>query len=98
MLRRYQDAGAKGFGEHKPGVKVDDPLNMAHAACSELKLPLLFHLDNDTQYGCARSAGFGEGPQRHFLRPSSSATATAGGHRFPVRSHRPIWGLIRGDQ
>lgn len=47
MLRRYQDAGAKGFGEHKPGVKVDDPLNMAlYDACSELKLPLLFHLDN----------------------------------------------------
>jgi predicted TIM-barrel fold metal-dependent hydrolase len=47
MLRRYQDAGAKGFGEHKPGVKVDDPLNMAlYEACSELKLPLLFHLDN----------------------------------------------------
>lgn len=47
MLRRYQDAGAKGFGEHKPGVKIDDPLNMAlYDACSELKLPLLFHLDN----------------------------------------------------
>lgn len=47
MLRRYVDAGAKGFGEHKPGVAIDDPRNMAlYAACEELQLPLLFHLDN----------------------------------------------------
>ena len=47
LLRRYVDAGAKGFGEHKPGVKIDDPLNMTlYAACAELKLPVLFHLDN----------------------------------------------------
>ena len=47
MLKRYVDAGAKGFGEHKPGVAIDDPKNMAlYAACAELKLPLLFHLDN----------------------------------------------------
>lgn len=47
MLKRYVDAGAKGFGEHKPGLPIDDPRNLAiHAACAELKLPLLFHLDN----------------------------------------------------
>jgi len=47
MLKRYVDAGAKGFGEHKPGVPVDDPRSMEiYAACSELKLPLLFHIDN----------------------------------------------------
>jgi predicted TIM-barrel fold metal-dependent hydrolase len=47
MLKRYVDAGARGFGEHKPGVPIDDPRNLAiYAACSELKLPLLFHLDN----------------------------------------------------
>ena len=46
MLRKYQDAGARGFGEHKPGVAVDDPRNMTiYAACEEVKLPLLFHLD-----------------------------------------------------
>jgi len=46
MLRRYQDAGARGFGEHKPGVAVDDPRNMTiYAACAEVGLPLLFHLD-----------------------------------------------------
>jgi predicted TIM-barrel fold metal-dependent hydrolase len=46
MLKRYVDDGAKGFGEHKPGVRMDDPGNMTiYAACSELKLPLLFHLD-----------------------------------------------------
>jgi predicted TIM-barrel fold metal-dependent hydrolase len=46
MLRRYQDAGARGFGEHKPGVAMDDPRNMTlYAACAEVGLPLLFHLD-----------------------------------------------------
>jgi len=47
MLEKYRDAVAKGFGEHKPGVAIDDPRNMAlYAACHELKWPLLFHLDN----------------------------------------------------
>jgi len=46
MLKRWVDQGAKGFGEHKPGVKIDDPRNMAlYAACGELKLPVLFHID-----------------------------------------------------
>lgn len=47
MLRRYVDQGAKGFGEHKPGVAIADRRNMAiYEACGELKLPVLFHLDN----------------------------------------------------
>jgi len=47
MLARYQEAGAKGFGEHKPGVPIDDPRNMLiYRACAELGLPVLFHLDN----------------------------------------------------
>jgi predicted TIM-barrel fold metal-dependent hydrolase len=46
MLQRYVDQGAKGFGEHKPGVAIDDPRNMElYAVCGELKLPVLFHLD-----------------------------------------------------
>lgn len=48
MLKRYIDAGAKGFGEHKPGVKIDSLQNLAlFAACAEAKLPVLFHLDNE---------------------------------------------------
>lgn len=47
MLKRWVDLGAKGFGEHKAGVNFDDPRNMElYAACGELKLPLLFHIDN----------------------------------------------------
>jgi predicted TIM-barrel fold metal-dependent hydrolase len=46
MLKKYVEAGAKGFGEHKPGVRIDDARNMTiYAACGELKLPVLFHLD-----------------------------------------------------
>lgn len=46
MLKRFADAGAKGFGEHKPGVAIDDERSMAlYAACGKLNLPVLFHLD-----------------------------------------------------
>lgn len=47
LLKKYQDAGAKGFGEHKPGVAIDDPRNMElFKACAEVGFPVLFHLDN----------------------------------------------------
>lgn len=46
LLKRYVDSGARGFGEHKPGVRVDDPRNLElYAACGEAQLPVLFHLD-----------------------------------------------------
>lgn len=46
ILTRWVEHGAKGFGEHKPGTRFDDPRSMTiYAACSELKLPLLFHID-----------------------------------------------------
>jgi uncharacterized protein len=48
MLKRYQDAGVKGFGEHKPKLPVDHELNMRlYDACSEVGFPVLFHLDNN---------------------------------------------------
>lgn len=47
MLRKYADAGVKGFGEHKPGIPMDDPRNLAlFRACGEVGLPVLFHLDS----------------------------------------------------
>lgn len=47
MLNRYAEQGVKGFGEHKPGVPVDHPGSMElYAVCGELKLPVLFHLDD----------------------------------------------------
>lgn len=47
LMRRYQDAGARGFGEHKPRLAIDDPLNWRlYEACAETGLPVLFHLDN----------------------------------------------------
>ncbi|MCC6696929.1 MAG: amidohydrolase family protein [Candidatus Hydrogenedentes bacterium] len=48
LLKRYIDAGAKGFGEHKCGVPIDDSGNMElFKACAELRLPVLFHMDNE---------------------------------------------------
>ncbi|MBI1318006.1 MAG: amidohydrolase family protein [Candidatus Hydrogenedens sp.] len=47
VLGKYVAAGAKGFGEHKPGVAIDDPRNInLFKCCAELNLPVLFHLDN----------------------------------------------------
>jgi predicted TIM-barrel fold metal-dependent hydrolase len=47
MLQKYVDQGVKGFGEHKPGVPIDHPGSMElYAVCGELKLPVLFHLDD----------------------------------------------------
>jgi hypothetical protein len=51
ILKRYQDAGARGFGEHKVGVAIDDDQNMEwFRACSEVGLPVLFHLDNQRNF------------------------------------------------
>ena len=48
MLRAYVERGARGFGEHKPGVRIDDPRSMVlYEACGELGLPVLFHLDGE---------------------------------------------------
>jgi predicted TIM-barrel fold metal-dependent hydrolase len=48
MLKTYAGRGAKGFGEHKPGVRIDDPRSMLlYEACGELGLPVLFHLDGE---------------------------------------------------
>lgn len=47
ILKRYQDAGAKGMGEHKWGGAIDDPRNIELLrACGEVGFPVLFHMDN----------------------------------------------------
>jgi predicted TIM-barrel fold metal-dependent hydrolase len=47
ILKRYKDAGCKGFGEHKVGLPFDHKLMMMlYEACADLELPILFHLDD----------------------------------------------------
>jgi predicted TIM-barrel fold metal-dependent hydrolase len=47
ILKRYQDGGARGLGEHKVGLPFDHPQMMQlYAACDSLELPILFHLDD----------------------------------------------------
>lgn len=84
MLSRWVDQGAKGFGEHKPGVAIDDPRNMAlYAACADLKLPLLFHLDNQRNLdkpslpGLARALA--EHPNCRFIGHGPGWWASIGG-------------------
>lgn len=47
ILKRYQDAGCRGMGEHKWGGAVDDERNIELLrACGEVGFPVLFHMDN----------------------------------------------------
>jgi predicted TIM-barrel fold metal-dependent hydrolase len=47
MLKEYVDQGAKGFGEHKAGLPIDHARMMdLYKACADLKLIVLFHMDN----------------------------------------------------
>jgi predicted TIM-barrel fold metal-dependent hydrolase len=46
MLQQYIDQGAKGFGEHKAGLPIDDRRMMnLYEVCDDLHLPVLFHMD-----------------------------------------------------
>ncbi len=72
MLKRWIDAGARGFGEHKPGVRFDDPRNMAlYRACGELALPVLFHIDEQRNMDAPGLPGLEkalkENPQTIFI-------------------------------
>jgi predicted TIM-barrel fold metal-dependent hydrolase len=47
ILKRYQDAGCRGLGEHKTGLAFDAPQQMfLYEACDTVGLPILFHLDD----------------------------------------------------
>lgn len=47
ILKRYQDAGARGLGEHKTGLVFDHPqMLQLYEACDTVGFPILFHLDD----------------------------------------------------
>lgn len=52
LLRRYKEQGARGVGEFASQLYFDEPL-MEHlfACCEELKLPFLFHLSPEKNWG-----------------------------------------------
>lgn len=46
LLERYVERGARGFGELKAGVTIDDPrAERIYELCAEYELPILFHTD-----------------------------------------------------
>jgi predicted TIM-barrel fold metal-dependent hydrolase len=54
ILKRYQDQGARGLGEHKVGLPFDHKLMMLlYEACAGLDLPILFHLDDIRSFDTA---------------------------------------------
>ena len=89
MLKKYVDQGAKGFGEHKPGVKIDDPRNMTiYAACGELNLPVLFHLDAERNMDLPGLPGLEkalkENPQTRFIGHGPGWWASISGNLQPA--------------
>ena len=47
MVKEYVDQGARGFGEHKAGLPIGDPrMRALYEVCDDLRLPVLFHMDN----------------------------------------------------
>lgn len=98
MLKKYQDAGAKGFGEHKPGVKFDDPGNFRlFEACQELGLPLLFHLDNQRNTDLPGLPGLEKSlksfPQLNFIGHGPGFWASIAGGL----SQKDLGGYPRGE-
>ena len=62
MLKEYVDQGAKGFGEHKAGLPIDDPKMMAlYEVCDDLRLPVLFHMRRHPRDRPARAARDSDG-------------------------------------
>jgi hypothetical protein len=50
-IRHYHASGARGFGEHKCGLVIDDPRSAkVYELCGELGLPILFHMDPDLNW------------------------------------------------
>jgi len=46
LFESYVEQGARGFGEHKVGLPIDDPLSQRlYALAGELRLPVLLHMD-----------------------------------------------------
>ena len=46
LLERYVERGARGFGELKAGLAIDDPrLERLYELCADHELPILFHTD-----------------------------------------------------
>ena len=47
LIKQYVKLGARGFGEHKCGVAIDDPRSLRlFKVAGEFGLPVLFHLDD----------------------------------------------------
>lgn len=71
-VRHYHARGARGFGEHKCGLAMDDPRSMAiYRLCGELGLPVLFHMDpalNRDEAGLPRlERALQENPETIFI-------------------------------
>lgn len=84
-LEEYRDRGCKGYGEAMTGLDIDDVrLQRVYAACGELGLPIIYHIDADRNVD---SKGF-PGLER-MLRAYPATVYVGHGQHF--------WAEISGD-
>jgi len=95
LLEGYVDRGARGFGELKPGLPIDNRrLETIYELCAEYELPILCHLDDVGLPGL--EAVLGSYPavdfiaHAHFWWAHVSADVTAADRdRYPERPVEP---------
>lgn len=52
QIKKYAEAGCKGFGEHKMHIAIDDPaMDAIFAVCEELEWPFLYHFQENGANG-----------------------------------------------
>ena len=52
QIRKYAEAGCKGFGEHKMHIAIDAPvMDNIYALCNELEWPFLYHFQENGSNG-----------------------------------------------
>jgi predicted TIM-barrel fold metal-dependent hydrolase len=85
MLKQYVDQGARGFGEHKAGLPIDDRRMMVlYEVCDDLGLPVLFHSDEQRGTDAPGLPGL--------------ARVLAAFPKVPFIGHGPgFWASISGD-
>jgi predicted TIM-barrel fold metal-dependent hydrolase len=89
ILKRYQDAGCRGLGEHKTGLLFDAPRQMLlYEACAKVSLPILFHLDdlrNPDSPGLPRlSHALASFPELPFIGHAAGFWASISGDAAPA--------------
>jgi uncharacterized protein len=90
LLVKYRDNGARGLGEHKCGLPIDDPGNLElFRACDEVGFPALIHIDTLRNMDKPGLPGFakvlGTFPRVNFLGHAQGFWSNVSGDATPAQ-------------